>query len=192
MISIILVDIGLIWLATLRPITIGTFVIGLAVLFSLGLLALLGYWLYGLTSSGYFLDRNSLVIHWGTMEQTIPTRQIERVLTGDEIEGHIAFYGGMWPGHCVGYGEVPGAGPTLFNATVPPRHQIYIVTPSPPMASRRQIPRAFSSRSINECRWAPRKSWNSRPNGRVSWTGPSGKTGWGWRCWRSASWRSWP
>ena len=130
MISIVLVDIGLIWLATLRPLTIGTFVIGLAVLFSLGLLALLGYWLYGLSSSGYLLDRNSLVIHWGTMEQTIPTRQIERVLTGDEIEGHIAFYGGMWPGHCVGYGEVPGAGPTLFNATVPPRHQIYIVTPS--------------------------------------------------------------
>jgi hypothetical protein len=130
MISIVLVDIGLIWLATLRPLTIGTFVIGLAVLFSLGLLALLGYWLYGLSSSGYLLDRNSLVIHWGTMEQTIPTRQIERVLTGDEIEGHIAFHGGMWPGHCVGYGEVPGAGPTLFNATVPPRHQIYIVTPS--------------------------------------------------------------
>ena len=130
MISIVLVDIGLIWLATLRPLTIGTFVIGLAVLFSLGLLALLGYWLYGLSSSGYLLDRNSLVIHWGTMEQTIPTRQIERVLTGDEIAGHIAFHGGMWPGHCVGYGEVPGAGPTLFNATVPPRHQIYIVTPS--------------------------------------------------------------
>ena len=130
MISIVLVDIGLIWLATLRPLTIGTFVIGLAVLFSLGLLALLGYWLYGLSSSGYLLDRNSLVIHWGTMEQTIPTRQIKRVLTGDEIEGHIAFHGGMWPGHCVGYGEVPGAGPTLFNATVPPRHQIYIVTPS--------------------------------------------------------------
>jgi len=130
MISIVLVDIGLIWLATLRPLTIGTFVIGLAVLFSLGLLTLLGYWLYGLSSSGYFLDRNALVIHWGAMEQTIPTRQIERVLTGDEIEGHIAFHGGMWPGHCVGYGEVPGAGPTLFNATVPPRHQIYIVTPS--------------------------------------------------------------
>jgi hypothetical protein len=35
----------------------------------------------------------------------------------------------MWPGHCVGYGEVPGAGPALFYATVPPRYQIYIVTP---------------------------------------------------------------
>ncbi len=129
MVAIVLVDVGLIWLASIRPLAIGTFIIGLAVLFSLGLLALIGYWLQGLSSSGYFLDRNALVIHWGPMEQTIPAGQIERVLTGDEIEGHIQFYGGMWPGHCVGYGEVPGAGPALFYATVPPRYQIYIVTP---------------------------------------------------------------
>jgi hypothetical protein len=129
MVAIVLVDVGLIWLAAIRPLTVGTFIIGLAVLFSLGLLALIGYWLQGLSSSGYFLDRNALVIHWGPMEQTIPTRQIERVLTGDEVEGSIQFYGGMWPGHCVGYGEVPGAGPALFYATVPPRYQIYIVTP---------------------------------------------------------------
>jgi hypothetical protein len=129
MVAIVLVDVGLIWLAAIRPLTVGTFIIGLAVLFSLGLLALIGYWLQGLSSSGYFLDRNTLVIHWGPMEQTIPAGQIERVLTADKVEGHIQFYGGMWPGHCVGYGEVPGAGPALFYATVPPRYQIYIVTP---------------------------------------------------------------
>ena len=130
MVAIILVDVGLIWLATIRPLTAGTFVIGLAVLFSLGLLALIGYWLHGLARSGYSLDRNALVIRWGLMEQTIPIRQIERVLTGDQVEGQIQFYGGMWPGHCVGYGEVPGAGPALFYATVPPRRQVYVVTPS--------------------------------------------------------------
>ena len=130
MVAIILVDVGLIWLATIRPLTVGTFVVGLAVLFSLGLLALLGYWLHGLARSGYFLDRNALVIRWGLMEQTIPTRQIERVLTGDQVEGKAQFYGGMWPGHCVGYGEVPGAGETLFYATVPPQRQIYVVTAS--------------------------------------------------------------
>ncbi|HUX76701.1 MAG TPA: PH domain-containing protein [Anaerolineae bacterium] len=129
MVTIVLVDVGLIWLAGIRPLAIGTFIIGLAVLFSLGLLALIGYWLQGLSSSGYFLDRNALVIHWGSIEQTIPAGQIERVLTGDKVEGHIQFHGGMWPGHCVGYGEVPGAGPALFYATVPPRYQIYIVTP---------------------------------------------------------------
>ncbi len=129
MAAIILVDVGLIHLAATRSLSIGTFIIGLAVLVSPGLLGLIGYWLYGLARSGYSLDRNALIIHWGPTEQTIPTGQIERVLMGDEVEGHIQFYGGMWPGHCVGYGEVPGAGPALFYATVPPRRQIYVVTP---------------------------------------------------------------
>ena len=128
MVLIILIDANLIWLAMNRPLVIGTFIIGLAVLTSLGLLGLVIYWLYGLLRSEYSLDRNALVIHWGLTEQTIPTGQIERVFTGDQIEGQPAFYGGIWPGHYVGYGEVPGAGPTLFYATVPPRHQIYIVT----------------------------------------------------------------
>ena len=129
MIIVILVDAGLIWMATVRPLAIGTFIIGLAVLLSLSLLALIGYWLYGLARSRYLLDRNALVIKWGPTEQVIPAGQIERVLTGVEVEGSIHFYGGIWPGHCVGYGEVPGAGPALFYATVPPRQQVYIVTP---------------------------------------------------------------
>ncbi len=126
---IVLIDVGLIWLAATRPLSVGTFIIGLAVLFSLGFLGLIGYWLHGLAHSEYFLDRNALVIRWGLTEQIIPTSQIERVLTGDEIEERIKFYGGIWPSHCVGYGDVPGVGPALFYATVPPRDQIYIVTP---------------------------------------------------------------
>ncbi|MDY7078164.1 MAG: PH domain-containing protein [Chloroflexota bacterium] len=130
MVAIILVDVGLIWLAAIRPLAIGTFIIALSVLVSLGLLGLIGYWLHGLSHSGYSLDRNALIIRWGATEQTIPTDQIERVLTGDAVEGRILFYGGIWPGHCVGYGEVSKVGPALFYATVPPRQQIYIVTPS--------------------------------------------------------------
>ena len=127
--AIILIDVDLIWLATTRPLGIGTFVIGLAVLLSLGLLGLIGYWLYGLARSGYTLDRNMLTIRWGPTEQTIPTPQIERVLTGDEVAGHVQFHGVMWPGHWVGYGEVPGAGSAFFYSTVAPREQVYVVTP---------------------------------------------------------------
>ncbi len=129
MIAIMLIDTNLIWLTTERPLRIGTFIIGLAVLTSLGLLGLIVYWLHGLMHSSYSLDRNALVIHWGAAEQTIPTGQIERVFTGDKVEGRISFYGGIWPGHCVGYGDVPDAGPTFFYATAPPQHQIYVVTP---------------------------------------------------------------
>lgn len=129
MLIIILIDAGLIWVATERPLTIGTFILGLAVFTSLFLLALIGYWLYGLSRSKYLLDRNALVIRWGAVEQTIPIPQIQRVLTGEEVSGHVRFYGGMWPGHWVGYGALPGLGQTLFYATVPPKEQVFIVTP---------------------------------------------------------------
>ena len=128
-IAILLIDTNLIWLAANRPLVIGTFIVGLAVLFSLGLLGLIVYWLYGLSRSGYSLDRNMLVIHWGPVEQIIPTGQIERAFTGDEVEERIPFYGAIWPGHCVGQGEIPGEGTALFYATVPPKQQIYVVTP---------------------------------------------------------------
>ncbi len=128
-IIIILVDAGLVWLASTSPLGIGTFVKGLVVLVSLAALGLIVYWLYGLACSGYSLDRNALVIQWGPTEQTIPAGQIERVLTGEEVEGRVRFRGGMWPGYCVGYGEIPGTGPALFYATVPPSRQVYIVTP---------------------------------------------------------------
>jgi hypothetical protein len=133
-VAVVMVDVSLVWMAIDRAtetgaVNFGTFIIGLAVLFSLGLLGLMLYWLYGLARSRYLLDRNALIIQWGPTEQTIPTDQIERVLTGDEVEGRIRIYGGVWPGHHVGYGEVPGAGPALFYGTSQPRRQIYVVTP---------------------------------------------------------------
>ncbi|HDQ73798.1 MAG TPA: DUF1648 domain-containing protein [Chloroflexi bacterium] len=129
MIVILVIDGLIIWLATVRALTIGTFIISIAVLSSLALLSILGYWLHGLFHSEYLLDRNTLIIHWGAVEQVIPCSQIERVFTGDDIEKGIQFSGGNWPGHWVGYGHVPDVGATLFYATVPPRQQIYVVTP---------------------------------------------------------------
>lgn len=120
---------GLAWLAITRALSLGTFLIGLSLLLCLGFLGLMAYWLYGLARSSYALDRNSLVIHWGPNEQTIPTQQVQRVLLGEDVAGRIRFYGGLWPGHCVGYGEVPEVGTTLFYATVRPRRQIFVVTP---------------------------------------------------------------
>lgn len=135
MAAIVLVDAGMIWLAVDRArasgsIGVGTFFIGLAAAFSLLLLALIGYRVYGLARSWYLLDRNALIIHWGATEQVIPMGQVERVLTGDEVEGRIQFYGGMWPGHWVGPGYVPGEGPSFSYSVAPPRQQIYVVTSS--------------------------------------------------------------
>jgi hypothetical protein len=120
---------GFVALAVCLPIGVATFVLGLAILLCLAALALLIFWLHGLHHSGYALDRNALVIRWGTTRQIIPTGQVERVITPEEIEAPIRFRGGRWPGHCVGYGSIPGAGQTLFYATLPTDGQIYVVTP---------------------------------------------------------------
>jgi hypothetical protein len=132
-ILVAVVDVVLIVLMAVWPLSFGTFVAGLAVLFSLGLLGLMAYWLYGLFLSRYLLDRNEMVIQWGAVQQVIPMGQVQLVFTGEEVEGSIRFIGGQWPGHCVGFGEVPIPGeeptPALFYATVPPRQQIYVATP---------------------------------------------------------------
>jgi len=126
---ITLVNAGLIGIAASRPISFGTFIVGLSVTFGFLLVALIAYWVYGLASASYLLDRNALIINWGTSKQVIPTGAIERVFTGDDVEGDIRFYGGRWPGHWVGYGELSDAGATLFYATRPLREQIFVVTP---------------------------------------------------------------
>jgi hypothetical protein len=130
---IVIVDVISVMLLATRPLSFGTFILSLALVLSLGLLVLIAYWLYGLFLSRYLLDRNELIIQWGAVQQVIPMGQVEAVFTGEEVEGPIQFSGGRWPGHCVGFGEVPIPGgeptPTLFYATAPPQWQIYVATP---------------------------------------------------------------
>jgi hypothetical protein len=124
-----LVNAVLIGIAASQPISLGTFIVAGSVLFGFALVGLIAYWVYGLAGASYLLDRNALVIRWGPSKQVIPTNDIEGVLTLDQIEGRIHFHGGRWPGHWVGYGEIPDLGETLFYATVPPRKQIFVATP---------------------------------------------------------------
>lgn len=127
--TITLANAALIGMAASRPIGLGTFIVALSVILGFLLVGLLAYWVYGLAGASYSLDRNALIINWGTSRQVIPTRAIEHVFTGDEIEGELRFYGGRWPGHWVGYGELSDAGPALFYATEPLDQQIFIATP---------------------------------------------------------------
>ena len=129
MCSILLGNAALIGVAASRPVTFGTFLVGIATTLGLILVGLIAYWVYGLAGASYRLDRNALIIHWGTSQQIIPTGAIERVFTGEDIKGEVHFYGGRWPGHWVGYGELEHGGPTLFYATRPLREQIFVATP---------------------------------------------------------------
>ncbi len=126
---ILMVSAALVGVAASRPISFGTFIVALSVVLGLLLVGLIAYWVYGLAGASYKLDRNAVIIAWGTSEQVIPTGEIERVLSGDEIEGRVHFYGGRWPGHWVGYGELADVGPTLFYATEPLHEHVLIATP---------------------------------------------------------------
>jgi len=129
MCSILLGNAALVGVAASRPLTFGTFIVGLATTLGLLLVGLIAYWVYGLAGARYTLDRNALIIHWGTSQQIIPTGAIERVFTGDELKGNVHFYGGRWPGHWVGYGELEEGGATLFYATQPLAEQVFVATP---------------------------------------------------------------
>jgi hypothetical protein len=126
---ILLVNAALIGIAASRPISFGTFIVALSVTLGFLLAGLIAYWVYGLAGASYMLDRNALIIAWGTSRQVIPTGEMEYVFSGVEVEGNLHFYGGRWPGHWVGYGELPDVGPTLFYATQPLRQQVLITTP---------------------------------------------------------------
>src|SRR5512136_1337878 len=82
---LVIFDLLLIWIAVQLPITLLTFVIGLVVLVSLPVFAVLAYYLLGLRGSGYALDRNALTITWGVTQHTIPMATIERLVPGTEI-----------------------------------------------------------------------------------------------------------
>jgi hypothetical protein len=127
--AVLLVDAGLIAWAVTHAVTLWTFLVGVVFLASLAFIGLLGYWLNGLVHSVYTLDRNALTITWGANEQVIPTPQIERVVPGEELEGGFRWRGVRWPGHWVGYGEIEGLGAVLFYATVPPKQQVFLITP---------------------------------------------------------------
>ena len=172
-VAILLVDIGLVWMAARQSVpSIGTFLVGLAVLSSLGLLALIAYWVYGLVDSGYFLDRNALIIHWGPLEQIIPIGHIERVFTGEDIQGRISCSGGVWPGHFVGYGEIPDVSPSLFYATARPRDQIYVATPGLTYGISPSDPEAFLESLRKRLEMGPTQvvEQSSKRPGFLGWT----------------------
>jgi hypothetical protein len=132
-IALIMFDAGLIIVVSSEPIGFLTFIGGLAVVLSLPLIGLIAYQLFGLSRSGYSLDRNALTIFWGPIKQIVPTASIQRILLGSEVEGRSRvrrFRGWRWPGLMVGQAEVPEAGLTFFYATAPFDNQLLVITPS--------------------------------------------------------------
>ncbi len=139
----LVLDVFWVWQVTNWPITFITFIQSLLVLLSLPWLGLLGYWLYGLFTLKYHLDRNRLFIRWGPTWQVIPLPDIERVEVGPQLTSRLRYRGAWWPGYWAGLGEVADVGLTLFYATAPAARQVLLVTPALAYAISPPDPEAF-------------------------------------------------
>jgi len=127
---VLALDAMMVWGISQAGISLVGFLLFLAIIASLFVLALLGYWLYGLLWSGYFVDRNALVIRWGAATQVVPLEDVDGVLTGDQVKRITYYRGPLWPGMRVGYGEIEDIGSTLFFATTSTRKQVILTTPA--------------------------------------------------------------
>ncbi len=129
--GLVVLDIILLIVLTTQRIGPMTFLTGVLLLASLPLIGLIAYQLYGLSRSGYDVDRNALIIQWGAIRQIVPMESIQRIMLGTEVEGGVSrFRGWRWPGLMQGHGDVAEAGPTLFYATGAFYQQLIIVTPT--------------------------------------------------------------
>jgi hypothetical protein len=127
---VVALDAILVWGISRAGISLVGFLLLLAIVVSLFVLALLGYWLYGLLWSGFFVDRNALVIRWGAVTQVVPLEDVDGVLTGDQIKRIKTYRGPLWPGMRVGYGEMEDVGSTLFFAATATDKQVVLTTPA--------------------------------------------------------------
>jgi hypothetical protein len=92
------------------------------------LASLFGYWTYALATMNYALDRNGLVIHWGTTRQVIPLGAIERLIPGTSV-GLPSVSGVSWLGCHIGRATIEHIGEVLFYTTHQNAEQVlYVVT----------------------------------------------------------------
>jgi hypothetical protein len=105
-------------------------VLGWAAVILLGLVLLLAaYWLYGLATLAYAIDRDYLTVRWGFVRTRIPLPSIERLVPG-RTQPEPRVRGVSWFGCRVGSGNVPRFGRTLFYSTHRSRDDILYVVSS--------------------------------------------------------------
>lgn len=138
-----LLDIGLVTLALLAPITALTVVRALLVLLTLPVLGVIFHGLAGLSNAGYLIDRNAIAIRWGATAHLIPLPDVEAIERGVNLGRVTHFRGIRWPGCWAGRGQIDGVGLVRFFCTAPLERQLVIRTASGSYAVSPENPDKF-------------------------------------------------
>jgi hypothetical protein len=121
-----------------------SFLLGLLVLVSLPVLAVLAFHTLNCATLRYRLDRNGITIYGTGTQQTIPIGDVRQILPGDQIQGIITNRRGLrWPGCERGVGRIPGIGMVRFFATRPWPDQLLLLTSGPAFAISPRTPESF-------------------------------------------------
>lgn len=125
---LIAVTVALAVVAIMQPVSILTFILVVMTVVVMATIVRLIYQLWGLVNAAYDMDRNAVVIHWGSIQYQIPMASVQAVVSGAELGSVRMRPGFRWPGYFVGMGEAKDIGPILFFGTKPLHSQIIIRT----------------------------------------------------------------
>jgi len=161
-----------------QQISFVSFLLGLLVLVSLPLLAVVAYHTLSCAALRYRVDRNGITIYGAGTQHTIPMGDLRQILPGDQIQGVITYRKGLrWPGCERGVGRIPGIGIVRFFATRPWPDQLLLLTTGPTFAVSPRTPerflKAFAARQelgpnrqleagVRRARWLTWPLWTDR------------------------------
>ena len=114
------------------------------------------YWCYGLATLAYRVDRNGLVIEFGTTRQVIPLAAIERLVPEQALGAAPRVRGISWPGCHVGRADLARIGEVLvYSAHQSPEQLLYVMTNARTYALSVEDPARFAEEIQRRQRLGP-------------------------------------
>ncbi len=131
MAGLTLLDLSLLALLVIQPVSFFSFLYGLLLLASFPALGLVYVGTDALRQATYEVEEGVLVVHWGRVQETIPLSQVRALIPGRDCEALTGFRGLRWPGMFWGWGVVRlknVAHQATFFAARPLADQLFLVT----------------------------------------------------------------
>lgn len=130
-IVLVLTGIGLfLFTATIRqPFGFSFYLTGLCLVFCLPVWCAVLFWLYGLLTLSYQLDRSQLVIRCGLSRRVIALSSVTGLVAGETMAPIREFRGIGWPGYLHGTYQLQDGTHVTVHSTEPLDRQLVVVTP---------------------------------------------------------------